>query len=123
LSTEVGRAVRRFAVILRPLSALPAVVFLSAGCAARDDSTEPPSPTETPIAEAIDGGDLFAGSPTPVETRFRPADGKVIVFVPEGEFLMGSAADDPQADPIEVPEHTVYLDAFWIDRTETTNAQ
>jgi formylglycine-generating enzyme required for sulfatase activity len=46
-----------------------------------------------------------------------------MVYVPAGEFLMGSAGEDPDAFPDEQPQHTVYLDAFWIDRTEVTNAQ
>ena len=37
-----------------------------------------------------------------------------MVYVPAGEFLMG----DMGGDPDEHPEHLVYLDAFWIDRTE-----
>ncbi len=35
---------------------------------------------------------------------------------------MGSADDDPDANDDEKPSHTVYLDAFWIDQTEVTNA-
>jgi len=42
----------------------------------------------------------------------------VQVYVPAGEFEMGSNAYDN-----EKPIHTVYLDAFWIDQTEVTNAQ
>ena len=42
-----------------------------------------------------------------------------MVYVPEGEFRMGR---DDGLD-YEKPEHTVYLDAFWIDQTEVTNAQ
>ncbi len=45
-----------------------------------------------------------------------------MVYVPEGEFLMGSADSDPDAGSDEKPQHTVYLDAFWIDKTEVTNA-
>jgi serine/threonine-protein kinase len=41
-----------------------------------------------------------------------------MVFVPEGEFVMGN--NDGPND--ERPAHIVYLDAFWIDRTEVTNA-
>jgi formylglycine-generating enzyme required for sulfatase activity len=35
---------------------------------------------------------------------------------------MGSADSNNQANPDEKPQHRVYLDAFWIDRTEVTNA-
>lgn len=50
-----------------------------------------------------------------------------MAFIPAGEFLMGSAADDaivyPFESPHEQPQHPVYLDAYYIDRTEVTNAQ
>ena len=40
-----------------------------------------------------------------------------MAFIPAGYFIMGSDAgrDD------EAPAHLVYLDAFWLDRFETTN--
>jgi formylglycine-generating enzyme required for sulfatase activity len=41
-----------------------------------------------------------------------------MVHVPAGEFIMGSDREDR-----EQPVHTVYLDAFYIDETEVTNAQ
>lgn len=41
------------------------------------------------------------------------------VFVPAGSFMMGS--NDGLTD--EQPVHKVILDAFWVDRTEVTNAQ
>lgn len=44
-----------------------------------------------------------------------------MVYVPSGNFLMGSEADD--ADNDESPEHMVYLDAFLIYKHEVTNAQ
>ena len=42
-----------------------------------------------------------------------------MVLIPAGEFQMGSndAADDEQ------PVHTVYVDTFYMDKTEVTNAQ
>jgi formylglycine-generating enzyme required for sulfatase activity len=46
-----------------------------------------------------------------------------MVYVPAGEFLMGSTDSDTWADDSEKPQHTIYLDGFWIDRTEVTNAQ
>jgi len=58
-------------------------------------------------------------TPTPSlgSTLVNEVDGMVQVYVPEGEFEMGS--EDGYSD--ESPEHTVYLDAFWIDQTEVTN--
>lgn len=45
----------------------------------------------------------------------------VLVYMPEGEFLMGSGDDNPKIGDEEKPQHTVYLDTFWIDQTEVTN--
>ncbi|MCS6994880.1 MAG: formylglycine-generating enzyme family protein, partial [Anaerolineales bacterium] len=71
------------------------------------------------------GGALFLlltgirpGSPQQILVRER--DGMEMVYVPAGEFLMGSPAGVGWSD--ERPQHVVYLDAFWIDRTEVTNA-
>lgn len=75
-------------------------------------STNTPLPTETRTSTASPTPTLGIGS-----TWTRPADGMVMVYVPEGEFTMGSDSYDN-----EQPVHTVYLDAFWIDETEVTNA-
>ncbi|MCP4141375.1 MAG: SUMF1/EgtB/PvdO family nonheme iron enzyme [Chloroflexi bacterium] len=63
------------------------------------------SPTPTPLLEEISDIDL-AGNEIPMR------------LVPAGEFIMGS--DDGDAD--ERPMHDVYLDAYYIDRHEVTNA-
>jgi formylglycine-generating enzyme required for sulfatase activity len=47
----------------------------------------------------------------------------VMVYVPEGEFMMGSKDSDSLASDDEKPQHRVHLDAFWIDQTEVTNAR
>ena len=47
----------------------------------------------------------------------RPADGMTMVYIPAGEFEMGSNDGDIDENPI----HTVYLDSYWMDETEVTN--
>lgn len=64
------------------------------------------TPTNTP--ELLDVG----------STMISDKDSMVMVYVPAGEFQMGSEYGDDD----EKPAHTVYLDAFWIDQTEVTNA-
>jgi formylglycine-generating enzyme required for sulfatase activity len=44
-----------------------------------------------------------------------------MVLIPAGEFLMGSKVR--QGDRDENPQHKVYLDAYYIDKHEVTNAQ
>lgn len=82
--------------------------------------TNTPTPSNTPTLTATTRPTV---TPTPFVSRVNDADGAELVFVPAGEFLMGS---DHRTDPYfwgaEEPEHTVYLDAFWIYRTEVTNA-
>ena len=51
-------------------------------------------------------------------TTISEKDGMVMVYVPAGEFTMGSE----NGEDVEKPAHTVTLDAFWIDQTEVTNA-
>jgi formylglycine-generating enzyme required for sulfatase activity len=73
------------------------------------------------------------------DTWTRTTDGMVMVYVPAGEFQMGS--DDAEVDAalemcstyysgcerawfeVEQPVRTVALDGFWIDQTEVTNGQ
>lgn len=47
-----------------------------------------------------------------------PADGMVMLFVPAGDFKMGSLKGLTD----EQPQHDVYLDAYFIDKTEITNS-
>ncbi len=61
-------------------------------------------------------------TPTPTPQPVSEKDGMVMVFVPAGDFLMGSSNSDSLASGDEKPQHTVYLDSFWIDKTEVTNA-
>jgi len=73
-------------------------------------------------------------SGTAIKTRISPMDGMEQEYVPGGEFLMGSSQADADAAlkecgsdcekkwfDAEVPQHTVFLDEFWIDKTEVTN--
>ena len=61
------------------------------------------------LAIAFSGCAPSAASPLPTQG---------MVFVPAGEFIMGSEVGLTD----EQPAHTVFLDAFWIDQTEVTNA-
>jgi formylglycine-generating enzyme required for sulfatase activity len=70
--------------------------------------TPPPSPTATPGAGTV---------------RVADSDGMTQLYVPAGEFSMGSTAGDGLAYADEQPPHTVHLSGYWIDRTEVTNAQ
>jgi serine/threonine-protein kinase len=86
----------------------------------------PGAPTDTiatsTIAPLITATPTDTLEPTPTPgagaTRTSPEDGMLQVYVPEGEFTMGN--DAGPAD--QRPAHTVFLDAFWIDHLEVTNA-
>ena len=64
--------------------------------------------------------DIGRPSPnTPLNTKVSAVDGMMQVYVSEGIFVMGSN-DDPRSK--EFPAHGVYLDAFWMDKYEVSNA-
>jgi eukaryotic-like serine/threonine-protein kinase len=88
--------------------------------------TEPPATAEpsTPIIElsvtpVMILTSTFTPEPIEIATREASKDNMVQVHIPAGEFNMGLDGGDDN----EKPMHTVYLDEYWIDRTEVTNAQ
>jgi formylglycine-generating enzyme required for sulfatase activity len=80
-------------------------------------------------AAAIGGyllGPVLSGSaPPPAKPTVLAGDGvrapKTMVWIPGGDFLMGS--EHPLARPNERPAHRVHVHGFWMDRTHVTNAQ
>jgi formylglycine-generating enzyme required for sulfatase activity/tRNA A-37 threonylcarbamoyl transferase component Bud32 len=70
------------------------------------------APGQTPAA---------AVTPTITATKEITAAPPGMVAVPAGSFTMGAVSGEFDAD--ETPPHTVYLDDFYIDAVEVTNAQ
>ena len=62
-----------------------------------------------------------------LQSRIAGNDGGLIVLIPAGEFLMGAVDDDDmgyaKSFREEKPRHVVYLDAFYLDVYQVTNAQ
>jgi eukaryotic-like serine/threonine-protein kinase len=98
--------------------------------------TASPSPITTPQASPTVSPPASNTQPTPAavktavpETRVSEKDRMEQVFVPAGEFSMGTNDRDAKltieggrAYP-EIPMHTVYLDDYWFDKYEVTNGQ
>jgi len=109
--------------MLRAALFLPAVEALVPMAATGADAEKQAQAT---AVEALTGG------PAPIKTQVRSADGMVMVLVPAGDFEMGSDAIwrwsgslregtlKPHPFPDIRPQHTVHLDAFWMDQTEVT---
>ena len=104
----------------------------SSGCSSKDNTT-----IETDMSNTVQSTATYTPLPTknltpsPTQITFPSTstlginstvisnkDGEILVYVPEGEFVMGN--DDGGGDG---PAQTLYLDAFWIDQTEVTNRQ
>jgi len=51
-------------------------------------------------------------------TKVASVDNMTLMYVPAGEFLMGTETGLTDEQPI----HKVYLDSYWIDQTEISNA-
>jgi serine/threonine-protein kinase len=73
------------------------------------ESTDTPRPSAVPTLRA--GTVLRRGN-----------DNSEMVYVPAGDFLMGTNSNDKYTHDIEKPQRTIYLDAFWIDKYEVTNS-
>lgn len=104
-----------------PLPATP-----TAAVATAPEQVQPTNtiiPSSTPLPTATEPPPTATLTPGPVlgSTLVSEKDQMVLMYVPEGEFLMGADPSDRYANEDEQPQHNVYLDAFWIDQTEVTN--
>lgn len=132
---------------LDQMMGLTLTLLLLAACASPTPTATPVPPTPTPIPPTATPvpptPTPLPPTPTPApslgDVRTRSADGMEMVYVPAGEFQMGSTEEevekavelcntyrgdcDPRNFEVELPAHAVSLDGFWMDRTEVTNDQ
>ena len=59
----------------------------------------------------------------PIKTETNAIDHAEMVWVPAGEFTMGSEDTDPDAGDDQKPAHKVYVDGYWIYKNDVTMAQ
>jgi len=96
--------------------------------------TEAPVATEAPT-EAPTATEAPTQAPTAVQDEITDDQGVPMRLIPAGEFTMGSDADDALVEcqkyhiscsrdyfTDEEPPHQVYLDSYYIDKYEVTNA-
>ncbi len=129
---EHGRIVSKMQQHRLVLLALIAAML--AACLPAQTAKLAPTSTASPMPPTHPAGEVWR----------RSADGMDMLFVPAGQFIMGSdremlkyarqlcavskpglaaAACKAAAFADEAPAHRVGVDAFWIDRTEVTNGQ
>ena len=127
-----------------PISCVPVDMAAPSTSSSQDPATPPPMAKSTAgwvSAAVIFGVLLFITYRPPVNERSvqRNLDRSVggvqtssptisradvsagMVLIPGGEFQMGNSDSEAYAD--EKPVHTVYVDAFYMDKYEVTNAQ
>ena len=92
---------------------LPAITPASSATTSALPGTTIPSPSPPAASKA---------TPEPGATAVGPND-MMLVYVPEGPFIMGSGPTDAMAFPEEKPQHAVSVEGFWLSLTEVTNAQ
>ena len=71
------------------------------------------------VEEIKESTPVFTSGSAVIGTAVRMMDEMTMIYIPAGRFEMGleDGNDDVQ------PAHKVFLDSYWIDRTEVTNGQ
>jgi formylglycine-generating enzyme len=107
------------------------LVSFGVGCSSPTTEIEPVSPKAAASKELAPRVEQSEFDVTVANKIPEPINGPPgMVWIPGGEFSMGSA--DPTVDTIcgghdkmsdARPIHRVYVDGFWMDKTEVTNEQ
>jgi len=115
-------------------------IFLLSACQTPIISDLKAKSTNTPLAtETLSGPTPIPLSPTPFEIPPTPTQANIkissidqmeMIYIKAGDFIMGT--EDIEAQRIftgngvaypEVPQNTVYLDGYWMDKFEVTTSQ
>lgn len=89
-------------------------------------STCTPVPTESPMpTSTVKMVPTFTDTPMPTETLTPTPPPEDMVLIPAGKFQMGCDGSMSVVKCLEneMPMHTVYLEAYYIDRYEVSNAE
>jgi len=105
---------------------LTTFLIFAAGCAKTPEVVVQPEPAQKPAQIAPEPVEQQAqpemvAQPKPTEQLIIGMDGAEMVLIPAGEFLMGGP--EGEGDNDEHPQHTVFVDSFYMDKYEVTNAQ
>jgi formylglycine-generating enzyme required for sulfatase activity/uncharacterized caspase-like protein len=102
------------AFAFNPTEAITSQSFVTPLSQSTNTHTPLPTQTSIPLTQtAIPPASVLGIGSTMISEK----DGMTLLYVPAGDFTMGS--DNGEAD--EKPVHQVTLDAYWIDQTEVTN--
>ena len=88
------------------------------GTTIKEQDTAPPPPTTPREPTRVTPKQETPIIPTPEPKPITPSVPSDMILIPAGEFQMGSNENTD-----EKPVHTVYIEAFYIDTYEVTNAQ
>ncbi len=122
------------------LTSLIALLIAATACESDDDGSSAAAGGIEPDAPPPDGPPSEDPPPDPPPedppaTLLSAIDESLMLYVPPGEFLMGTSDADierykvifPLRNPVafndERPQRTVFVDGFYIDRLEVTNTQ
>lgn len=126
LSATPTATLTPFPTMTATITTVPTLFDLNlpvAGAGTETAGIEETQTTLAPVAEEVQA----TFTPTPIDKGpiVSEKDQAEMVYVKAGEFLLGSdPLKDGYANTIEeTPQITVYLDGFWIDKYEVTNAR
>ena len=105
--------------LLAGITGVLALILLSVWGSSSLWNTLASSPSDPVKTEELQLAATDASSPEfSIGSTMVGSDDTVLLYVPAGEFIMGSENGDNDEKPV----HAVYLDAFWIDQAEVSNS-
>jgi len=134
-----GGIVEGYTMIFKKQTSIIFLLWLAIGCTNTEFPTQETLPSKTMLPPPLHATATLEIAAVPENVLSSPAGDTGMVYIPTGEFLMGSI--ETQIDTAieqcrqhyspcnrwyyerEGPQHLVSLDAYWFDQTEVSNSQ